>query len=106
MEVKMKNKQKPSINLKSILSLVALLCVSLALALNAFAADSATVSLDTTTWRQTQNISFTCTSCENATYLEVSFSAADTVNSSSVKILNITNTTTTNFQTGKVNITL
>jgi hypothetical protein len=101
----MKKEQKTSINLKVIMSLAALLCFCLALALNAFAADSATISLDTTTWRQTQNISFTCTSCENMTYLEVSFSAADTANSSSVKIFNITNGTGTNFQRGKVNYT-
>lgn len=67
--------------------------------------DSVTIALDTTTWRQNTNVSFTLTGAGNVTNLLVRASATNIANSSSSLIINISNTTITNFQTNIVNFT-
>lgn len=97
----MKNVIKKMVALRIIYLLMVTAFLNLAVAL---AAETATVSLDTTTWRQGTNISLSVTG--NITSIVVSGSASNTANSSSVALFTITNSSATNLNRGKANYTL
>jgi len=68
------------------------------------------LSLITTTWQENTMVNVSTKSANddslvNMTYITLRFSASDTANSTSINLINITNTTATNFDFGYANFT-